>query len=247
MMIVLFLVAGLLAVVEGYVRGPRARAMTMKADAPLVFAGVKFSDPIANSLRTMGITEPTPIQKNAIVAITTGLSCILHAETGSGKTLCYLLPLLKRMCAKSTQDSVSVECLAPNQALIVVPTKELAVQVAADVASLLSADSENIDCSMVHLCIGKTSGGLGSVKAPIVVGTPYKLLDVIAASPQNALDNLEYLVLDEVDKMLPVASKYVNMQGLCLDALLLSCPITTGALGSSSLLPLCSIMHYHCT
>jgi len=64
---------------------------------PMKFCGVSIPSPMSNSLETMNIVEPTPIQKAAIGPLTTGLSAILHAETGSGKTLTYLLPLLKRL------------------------------------------------------------------------------------------------------------------------------------------------------
>jgi superfamily II DNA/RNA helicase len=145
---------------------------TTRSDADVVtFAGVKFGVPLSTSMRTLGITEPTPIQKTSIAPLTAGLSCILHAQTGSGKTLTYLLPLLKRLLGSDgTVD------MTPLQGLIIVPTKELAVQVAADVAALLSKSDDVIDCSAVHLCLKTTRAGFDDVKAPIVVGTPFKVL-----------------------------------------------------------------------
>lgn len=56
-------------------------------DEVLVFAGVKFPDPIATSLKSLSIIEPSPIQRAAIAGLTAGQSAILHAETGSGKYL----------------------------------------------------------------------------------------------------------------------------------------------------------------
>jgi len=199
-------------------------ALYSNEGASLVFGGVKFHAPISDSLALMGIDEPSPIQAASLVAITTGLSCILHAETGSGKTLAYLLPLLKRLYAGGTLADKR-----PLQALIIVPTRELAVQVAADIAALLSGkqtdkpiaasdsnnnnnNNNNIDCSMVHLCINSARGGLEKITAPIVVGTPFKVLDLVNASPASSLSSLNYLVLDEVDRLLSVLGRYATSE-----------------------------------
>lgn len=112
----------------------------------IIFAGVKFKAPISASLQAMGLTNPTPIQRAAIAPLTSGLSAILHAETGSGKTLAYLLPLMKRVCGEDGKTDMT-----PLQALIIVPTKELAVQVAADITSLMSTSPP--DQPLVHVCI----------------------------------------------------------------------------------------------
>jgi superfamily II DNA/RNA helicase len=115
-------------------------------DKGFIFAGVKFKPPLSTSLQAMGLTNPTPIQRAAIAPLTSGLSAILHAETGSGKTLAYLLPLLKRICGDSEGNDLS-----PLQAFIIVPTKELAVQVAADITSLTSLFPT--EKPLVHVCI----------------------------------------------------------------------------------------------
>ena len=140
---------------RGAVRG-RALLAALGAGAGaagdgLVFGGVKFPHPLSSSLAALGISEPSPIQKASLVALNSGLSCILHAETGSGKTLAYLLPLLKRLYGRGTLSM-------PVQALIVVPTKELAVQVAADVAVLAAGGGPVTaeHCSLVHLCISSS-------------------------------------------------------------------------------------------
>eukprot|EP01041_Mallomonas_annulata_P000724 gene725-1394_t len=171
----------------------------------LNFGGVKYGHPLSTALRNMNITSPTPIQKVAIGPLTAGISAILHAETGSGKTLAYLLPLLKRLLHNGKMDTT------PLQALIIVPTKELASQIAADITSLVSTGSE-LDTSAVHLCITTSRTGLDKVKAPIVVGTPFKLLDCLAvsASPTAPLANLGYIVLDEVDRLIGSIGKYAS-------------------------------------
>lgn len=177
-----------------------------------VFAGVRLPFPVSRQLEELNIHEPSPIQEKAILALSTGLSCIIHAETGSGKTLCYLLPLLKRLISMQQIDGegFSATKCAPLQSIIVVPSRELAIQVAADVASLVSVNKDNIDTRMIHLCIDSGKAGLDNVRAPIVIGTPFKLLDALHASSHETLQSLEVLVLDEVDRMLAVSGKYAS-------------------------------------
>ena len=185
----------------------RAKAAeSADASKTLVFSGVKFDEPISSSLRSLGISEPSPIQKASIAQITSGLSCILHAQTGSGKTLAYLLPLLKRL----TKSDGSID-MKPLQGLIVVPSKELAVQVAADITTLLSKSNE-LDSSVVELCLKTTRGGLDQVLAPIVVGTPFKVLDALKASSPQLVESMNYLVLDEVDRLISSLSKYATSE-----------------------------------
>ena len=217
--IVLILLSGLLGV-SGFAssfgvspkRQPCLTSTSIRAKAAessdssntLVFSGVKFHEPISSSLRSLGISEPSPIQKASIAQITSGLSCILHAQTGSGKTLAYLLPLLKRL----TKNDGSID-MKPLQGLIIVPSKELAVQVAADITTLLSKSHE-LDSSVVELCLKTSRGGLDSVLAPIVVGTPFKVLDALKASSPQLIESMNYLVLDEVDRLLTSLSKYAT-------------------------------------
>lgn len=134
------------------------------SNTQMIFSGVKFGQPLSTSLQSLGIFQPSPIQKASIAPITSGLSCILHAQTGSGKTLAYLLPLLKRLLRPDgTID------MTPLQGLIIVPSKELAVQVAADITALLSK-SQELDSSAVELCLKTSNGGFDRVLAPIVIG-----------------------------------------------------------------------------
>jgi superfamily II DNA/RNA helicase len=214
----LFVCLAALGRVSGLVKGPfldlrtfvtKYKPTTALGDSSSssVFAGVRFDEPIASSLKSLNIHEPSPIQEQAILALSTGLSCIIHAETGSGKTLCYLLPLLKRLMdekKKNDNDNDNSKIMS----IIVVPSKELAVQVAADVASMMG-QSDDIDTRLVHLCLESGRAGLDGIRAPIVIGTPYKLLDAVRATQSvQSLDSVNYLVLDEVDRMLHALSKY---------------------------------------
>ena len=195
--------------------GPKklSTAIELFKETSLVFAGVRFQDPISRQLNELRIYEPSTIQSQAILPLSIGMSCILHSETGSGKTLCYLLPLLKRLMSTcSNENKFSVTGCSSLQAMIVVPSRELAIQVAADVASLMSVDKDNIDTRMIHLCIDSNKSGLDEVQAPIVIGTPFKLLDAVRASSKETLRTVNFLVLDEVDRMLQVPGKYVGYE-----------------------------------
>lgn len=92
----------------------------------VVFAGVKFPPPMATSLRRLRIQNtPSPIQQAAIAPVSSGMSFILHAATGTGKTYAFLLPALKKLYAGGSSKALKT----PLQVLIIVPTKELALQV----------------------------------------------------------------------------------------------------------------------
>ena len=99
--------------------------------------------------------------------------------------------------------------MTPLQGLIIVPSKELAVQVAADITALLSK-SDELDSSAVELCLKTSRGGLDKVMAPIVVGTPFKVLDALKASSPKLIESMNYLVLDEVDRLMSSLSKYAT-------------------------------------
>ena len=92
-------------------------------DDVMLFGGLRLHNQVANSLRAMNIVHPTAIQCASLVPIANNTSCIIHASTGTGKTLCYLLPLLNRIYAMDIRQRV------PFCALIIVPSRELAIQV----------------------------------------------------------------------------------------------------------------------
>ena len=110
-----------------------AHSPNSRSDKNLItFGGIKFSHPISTSLQQMNIVAPSPIQEVVLAPLTAGLSAIIHAETGSGKTFAYILPLLKRLLGSSSLS----ESFTPVQGLIIVPSKELAVQVSFITSSL---------------------------------------------------------------------------------------------------------------
>ncbi|NMC84573.1 MAG: DEAD/DEAH box helicase [Anaerolineaceae bacterium] len=154
------------------------------------FQELGLQDQFVQAVRKMGFVEPTPIQQAAIPALLAGRDVIGQAQTGTGKTAAFMLPLLQGL--NPSTHSV--------QALVLAPTRELAKQVA-DAASQLGQET-SVRILAVYggqsYTIQKRALGRG---VDVVVGTPGRLLDLIR---QNELDlsQVSYLVIDEADEML---------------------------------------------
>jgi CxxC-x17-CxxC domain-containing protein len=162
----------------------------IEEDAHLdVFPGLELSPHTRSALSRMGITAPTPIQEQAMPWLQQGHDVVGQAQTGSGKTLAFGIPLIEN-CSRSVPGI---------QGLVLVPTRELAIQV----ASVLEAVSEK------RVVIGLLYGGrpLGGEKralqksVQIIVGTPGRTLDHLRQG-NLSLKSLRTLVLDEADEML---------------------------------------------
>ncbi|HEY4388585.1 MAG TPA: DEAD/DEAH box helicase [Ktedonobacteraceae bacterium] len=141
-------------------------------------------------LAHLEITEPTPIQAEAIPALLAGKDLIGQSATGSGKTLAYSIPLVER-AARNTREV---------QALVLVPTRELAVQV----NSVLSKLATSKRLSTALLVGGRPYGNQISALrygAQIVIGTPGRVKDHLQRG-SLVLSQLRMCVLDEADQML---------------------------------------------
>ena len=146
---------------------------------------------MVDALATEGILEPFPIQTQCIPMGLAGQDIIGQAKTGTGKTLAFGLPLLQEL-GLDPEPGV--------KALVVVPTRELCVQVAED----LVLASTNRSTQVVAIYGGKAyEGQIEQLKAgaQVVVGTPGRLLD-LAGQHLLSLKNVKVMVLDEADKML---------------------------------------------
>jgi ATP-dependent RNA helicase DeaD len=138
----------------------------------------------------MGITNPTPIQQESIPVMLSGSDIVGQAHTGSGKTLAFGLPIVEAVDAQS----------ATVQALVLVPTRELALQVAGVLSQL--ASPAGLRATVIY-------GGVGfgpqadavAAGAQVVVGTPGRVLDHLQRGSLS-LRSLRVLVLDEADQML---------------------------------------------
>lgn len=155
------------------------------------FSQLGLQPALARRCESLGYTEPTPIQNQAIPLILEGADLIGCAETGTGKTAAFLLPIIQRMEAKPRPGV---------RTLILAPTRELASQIEASYRSLVPKKS----ASCVTLI-----GGAGMAKqtealrrgVSFVIATPGRLLDHLERGAIN-FSYVETLVLDEADRML---------------------------------------------
>jgi ATP-dependent RNA helicase RhlE len=146
-------------------------------------------DAVVQGVEAMGYSEPTPIQLRAIPLILEGKDVMGSAQTGTGKTAAFGLPLLTKLKAHSG-----------TRCLILEPTRELAAQVETAFRDF---------GRFMDLTIALIQGGVGFGKqreelkanADIIVATPGRLLDLLEQRDAS-LEGIEYLVLDEVDRML---------------------------------------------
>jgi superfamily II DNA/RNA helicase len=157
----------------------------------LDFSDLGIDSDIVAALASKGITQPFPIQEQAIPLALTGQDLIGQAKTGTGKTLGFGLPIIQRLGTDPAHGA---------KALVVVPTRELAIQVAED----LTLASSNRNLQVVAIYGGKSyEGQVAQIDAgaQLIVGTPGRLIDL---SNQRKLDlsKIECMVLDEADEML---------------------------------------------
>jgi superfamily II DNA/RNA helicase len=157
----------------------------------LDFSELGIDSDIVAALASKGITQPFPIQEQAIPLALTGQDLIGQAKTGTGKTLGFGLPIIQRLGQDPAHGA---------KALVVVPTRELAIQVAED----LTLASSNRNLQVVAIYGGKSyEGQVAQIDAgaQLIVGTPGRLIDL---SNQRKLDlsKIECMVLDEADEML---------------------------------------------
>ncbi|MGL4449647.1 MAG: DEAD/DEAH box helicase [Sarcina sp.] len=154
------------------------------------FKELRISNSLVEVLNKNGIKNPTEIQEKAIPLILNGSDVIGEAQTGTGKTLSFLLPIFERIDLKNKNI----------QALILSPTRELAIQITDECTKL----SKGKDVNVLSLYGGKDMAGqLKKLKKDvhIIVATPGRLLDHIEKQNIN-LRGLEIMVLDEADQML---------------------------------------------
>jgi superfamily II DNA/RNA helicase len=155
---------------------------------------------LAHAASALGFTHPTPIQTEAIPAVLTGADVLASAQTGSGKTAAFALPLLQRLQELPAENRHQYG--RAIRALIVVPTRELAAQVGDVVRSLAQAlpQSPKVVVASGGVSINPQMMALRG-GADVLVATPGRLLDLAA---QNAvqLATVRLLVLDEADRLL---------------------------------------------
>ena len=155
------------------------------------FEDLKINKPQLKALKDMGIISPTAIQEKSIPAVNSGNDMVGLAQTGTGKTLAYLLPVLK---------SLSFSNQTHPRVLIIVPTRELVAQVVS-VAKELTA-YQNVRIAGVYGGVNiNPQKELVSEGLDILIATPGRLFD-LAVSGVLRLAAIQKLILDEVDEML---------------------------------------------
>ena len=146
---------------------------------------------LLRGIGALGFETPTPVQARAIPPALAGRDLLASASTGSGKTAAFLLPILHQLIGKSR---------GKTRALVVTPTRELAAQITVELTSL--ARFTPIRAATIY-------GGVGMAPqekalrrgVDVIVATPGRLLDHLSR-PYGNLDSVEFVVLDEADRML---------------------------------------------
>jgi len=164
------------------------------------FSQLQLAAPLARAVSDMGYESMTPIQAQAIPVVLQGRDVMGAAQTGTGKTAAFSLPLLQRMLAH--ENASTSPARHPVRALVLLPTRELADQVAQSIKSY--AKHTQLRCTVVFGGMDMKPQTLELKRGvEILVATPGRLLDHIEA--KNAvLNQVEYVVLDEADRMLDI-------------------------------------------
>ena len=164
------------------------------------FSNLSLAPELARAVLDMGYETMTPIQEQAIPVVLEGKDVMGAAQTGTGKTAAFALPLLQRMMKH--ENASTSPARHPVRALVLLPTRELAVQVGEQVK--LYAKYTNLRSTVVFGGMDMKAQALELKKGvEVLVATPGRLLDHIEG--KNAvLNQVEYVVLDEADRMLDI-------------------------------------------
>ncbi len=161
----------------------------------MTFAALGLAADLCQTLAGLGYDQPTPVQKKAIPAVLGGRDVLAAAQTGTGKTAAFVLPILQRLAAA---DAPAGERAV--RAVIVVPTRELAEQVLAAVARYSAALPLSCYAAYGGVNLGPQISRLQD-GVDVLVATPGRLLDLFTKSALH-FRQLQTLVLDEADRML---------------------------------------------
>jgi len=166
----------------------------------VTFKDLNLNTPLYNALDDLGFTTPTPIQEESFSVVASGKDVVGIAQTGTGKTLAYMLPILRNL-KFSKQDNPRV--------LVLVPTRELVVQVVSEIEKF----SKYINNRVLGVYGGTNINTQKQAVAQgqdIIVATPGRLYD-LAVSRVLQLKSIQKLVIDEVDVMLDLGFRHQLM------------------------------------
>ncbi len=164
------------------------------------YSTLALAEPLKRAVADMGYETMTPIQAQAIPVVLAGQDVMGAAQTGTGKTAAFSLPLLQRLLKHETA-SVS-PARHPVRALVLLPTRELAVQVADQVSQYAKYTQLRSTVVFGGMDMKPQTEALRK-GVEVLVATPGRLLDHIEAKTA-VLNQVEYVVLDEADRMLDI-------------------------------------------
>lgn len=158
------------------------------------FESLGLSNNIINSVKKLGYLKPFPIQEQAIPVILQGKDLMGIAQTGSGKTACFVMPILEKLQNTEVKKDRNV------QVLILVPTRELAIQIDEVFRNFTDNLKREIRTMAVYGGVSINPQMKGMFGVEVLIATPGRLLDLI---DHNALSisGIQHLVIDEADKM----------------------------------------------
>ncbi|WP_294312834.1 DEAD/DEAH box helicase [uncultured Chryseobacterium sp.] len=158
------------------------------------FESLGLSSNIIRSIKKLGYLKPFPVQEQAVPVILQGKDLMGIAETGSGKTACFVMPILEKLQDADVKKNRNV------QALILVPTRELAIQIDEVFRAFTDGLKREIRTMAVYGGVSINPQMKGMFGVAVLIATPGRLLDLIE---HNALSisEIRHLVVDEADKM----------------------------------------------
>jgi ATP-dependent RNA helicase RhlE len=169
-------------------------------DVDMRFATLSLDAKLLRAVADSGYETMTPIQAKAIPIVLDGRDVMGAAQTGTGKTAAFSLPLLQRMLKH--ENSSASPARHPVRALVLAPTRELADQVAANVRAYAKHTLLRVTCVFGGIDMDPQTAELKR-GVEVVIATPGRLLDHIQMK-NTQLNQVEYVVLDEADRMLDI-------------------------------------------
>jgi ATP-dependent RNA helicase DDX27 len=158
------------------------------------FQSMSLSRPIQKGLAAIGFTEPTPIQLKTIPIAMQGKDVVGGAETGSGKTAAFLIPILERLLYRPKK-------IPTTRVAIFMPTRELAVQ-CFNVATKLASFTDINFALLAGGFSSREQEAMLKTRPDVVIATPGRFIDHMHNTAAFQVEHLEILVLDEADRML---------------------------------------------